>query len=329
MMPEINPQISVVVPIYNMEKYLNCCIDSLLAQEFVDFEILLVDDGSSDQSGEICDKYALKDRRIRVLHKKNGGVSSARNFGIANAMGEYVCFVDADDYVDKEYLQSLYNDICTNNVELVVHGFMKLTPKRKQVGCEFYSDAVYDLKYDLYKMLLEQNFYYRGSPYAKLYKRYILVTFGIIFDTEIAFGEDLCFLLDYMFVVQRIYYSSNISYNYIQYRSSSVHKRFSFRQEYAGCLHLKHSFCKLIAKYHVDKNSCLPYIEWIAFFLYRSIIVIDNKDDYDSIDRSDWYFCTKHLQVLTLKGRIEKFIIFSICNSYYLLIAYLKLRRFF
>ena len=94
------PKISVIVPVYNTEKYLHRCIDSVLAQTFTDWELLLIDDGSKDTSGSICDKYAAKDKRIRVFHKENGGVSSARNLGRDYAQGEWVTFVDSDDYIE-------------------------------------------------------------------------------------------------------------------------------------------------------------------------------------------------------------------------------------
>lgn len=92
-----NPKVSVIVPVYNVEKLLQRCIDSILAQTFTDFELLLIDDGSKDKSGEICDEYAAKDSRIRVFHKQNGGVSTARNLGIDKAQGEWIYFVDSDD----------------------------------------------------------------------------------------------------------------------------------------------------------------------------------------------------------------------------------------
>ena len=92
-----NPTISVIVPVYNAEKYLSRCIDSILVQTFTCFELLLVDDGSTDCSGRICDEYAKRDTRIRVIHKENGGVSSARNLGLDNAKGEWICFCDSDD----------------------------------------------------------------------------------------------------------------------------------------------------------------------------------------------------------------------------------------
>ena len=99
------PIVSVIVPVYNTEKYLPECIESVLFQSYTDFELLLIDDGSTDGSGLICDEYARKDFRIKVVHKSNGGVSSARNEGLDIARGEYVCFVDSDDWVCKDYLK--------------------------------------------------------------------------------------------------------------------------------------------------------------------------------------------------------------------------------
>ena len=97
------PKISVIVPVYNVEKYLRRCVDSILTQTFTDFEVLLIDDGSTDGSGKICDEYAKKDKRVRVFHKENGGVSSARNLGLDNVRGRYVTFVDADDKISPDY----------------------------------------------------------------------------------------------------------------------------------------------------------------------------------------------------------------------------------
>lgn len=111
------PTISVIVPVYNTEKYLPRCIESVLAQTFVDWEMLLIDDGSTDASGSICDEYAAKDERIRVFHKENGGVSSARNLGLDNARGEWITFVDADDYIEENFLKSFEGNL---DADLVV-----------------------------------------------------------------------------------------------------------------------------------------------------------------------------------------------------------------
>lgn len=103
--------ISVIVPVYNTEQYLPRCIDSILSQSFTDFGLLLIDDGSKDGSGKICDAYAEKDNRIRVFHKENGGVSSARNLGLDNAKGEWVCFVDSDDELIRDGLEAMAEGI--------------------------------------------------------------------------------------------------------------------------------------------------------------------------------------------------------------------------
>lgn len=105
---EVYAQISVIVPVYNAGQHLDRCIKSILCQSFVDFELLLIDDGSSDDSASICDNYASKDNRIRVFHQSNAGVSAARNLGLKEMCGKYLAFVDADDYVSPYYLADLY-----------------------------------------------------------------------------------------------------------------------------------------------------------------------------------------------------------------------------
>ena len=104
------PIISVIVPVYNAENYLHRCIDSILAQTFTDFELLLINDGSTDNSGEICNAYAQKYPCIRMFHKNNGGVSSARNLGLTKANGEWIVFVDSDDWIEPHYLNVLYQN---------------------------------------------------------------------------------------------------------------------------------------------------------------------------------------------------------------------------
>ncbi len=122
-----NDLISVVVPIYNVEKYLNRCIDSILSQEYENIEIILVNDGSTDNSGKICDDYIKKDSRIKVIHKENGGLSDARNFGMEKAMGEYIAFIDSDDYIRKDYISTLYNMCITNKAEIAQCSFERIT----------------------------------------------------------------------------------------------------------------------------------------------------------------------------------------------------------
>ena len=111
-------KISIITPVYNVEKYIHRCIDSILAQTFTDFELLLIDDGSKDNSGKICDEYAKSDKRIRVFHKENGGVSSARNLGVDEAKGEYISFIDPDDWIELNMYEEIFNFVDENNVDV-------------------------------------------------------------------------------------------------------------------------------------------------------------------------------------------------------------------
>ena len=108
------PLVSIIVPVYKAEQWLHRCVDSILAQTMTDFELLLIDDGSPDKSGEICDEYAAKDNRVRVFHKENGGVSSARNLGLDNAVGDFVMFVDSDDWIVSDCLELCIKEIFEN-----------------------------------------------------------------------------------------------------------------------------------------------------------------------------------------------------------------------
>lgn len=119
------PKVSVIIPVYNAEKYLRKCLDSVLAQSFADFEVLLINDGSTDGSGKICDDYAQKDARVKVFHKENGGVSSARNLGLDNATGDWIVFVDSDDYVEKNYFEVINNNL-SQEIDVLVFSYWKI-----------------------------------------------------------------------------------------------------------------------------------------------------------------------------------------------------------
>lgn len=124
-MSEYNELISVVVPIYNVEEYLSNCIDSILNQDYSNLEIILVDDGSTDNSGEISDKYAQNNKNITVIHKNNGGLSSARNAGLKKSNGKYIIFIDSDDWIDTKMISTLYDLIKNNNAEIAICGFLR------------------------------------------------------------------------------------------------------------------------------------------------------------------------------------------------------------
>lgn len=188
--------ISVIVPIYKAEKYLHRCIDSILAQTYTDFELLLIDDGSPDSSGEICDEYAAKDVRVRVFHKPNGGVSSARNLGLDNAQGEWITFCDADDYVTPDWL-SAYRKAIAENVDLTIQGYHIIdgdrTIKKELPQSQGYT---IDNKRRLIISLMCQGVY--GYLWVKLFRRQLIEQYNIRFDTNSAFREDEQFLSKYL-----------------------------------------------------------------------------------------------------------------------------------
>lgn len=163
------PEISIIVPVYNVEKYLKKCIDSILNQTFTDFELILVDDGSTDNSVAICDKYVNMDNRIKVIHKENCGVSAARNTGVESAIGNYIGFVDNDDYIDKDMYELLYNDIISEGADISICGMYecfkdKMTKQSKVEGRYVFNNI------EALKEVMESKIF-SVNPVNKLYKK--------------------------------------------------------------------------------------------------------------------------------------------------------------
>lgn len=163
--------ISVVVPVYKVEKYINRCVDSILRQTYTNIEIILVDDGSPDRCGEICDEYKKKDSRISVIHKENGGLSDARNAGTLTAKGTYITYIDSDDWVADEYIEILYSAIKKNNCSLSVCGFIKVSDY-KTIGVIKDKLTIFNNVEALQEMLYQKSF--DNSACGKLYETSIM-----------------------------------------------------------------------------------------------------------------------------------------------------------
>ena len=147
------PKISIIVPVYNVEPYIRRCIDSILSQTFKDFELILVDDGSPDRCGEICEEYAIRDSRIKVIYKENGGQLSARNRGLDIAQGDYIGFVDSDDWIDEDMYEILYN-LCKNNDAQIANIGINFINNNKIESSKKY-ELIALTKYEAMKILLE------------------------------------------------------------------------------------------------------------------------------------------------------------------------------
>lgn len=164
-------EISIIVPVYQVEKYISQCIESILAQTFTDFELILVDDGSKDNSGKICDEYAEKDKRIRVLHKENGGLSDARNKGLDNASGNYFMFVDSDDYIAPNMAECLYQNIIKEDADIAACNFRYVFEEDVEEDFSTENKAeVLSGKEIFYNRKNERNYGFWTVAWNKLYK---------------------------------------------------------------------------------------------------------------------------------------------------------------
>ena len=202
-----NPKISVIVPVYNTEKYLKRCIDSILAQSFSDFELLLIDDGSTDASPAICDEYAAKDTRVRVFHKPNGGVSSARNIGIENTQGNFITFIDADDWIAENYLRILYRN---DNIDFSMLNYRAIgwnEWEKREYHNQDYNESTLNLFLNNY--LISCN-----TPWGKLFKRCIILDKHIRFNEMLSYGEDTLFVIEYLKNVKSVHLDNYEGYYY-------------------------------------------------------------------------------------------------------------------
>ena len=217
------PTISIIVPVYKVENYLSQCIDSILSQTFSDWECILVDDGSPDGSGAICDEYAQIDTRIQVIHKKNGGVSAARNSGLSVALGEYVYFIDSDDYVEREALELSMSKAKQLDADIIVHGLVR----------DFiYNNSSTSLKYTKlpekdYSTILEMadRWGLLKGPVNKLFKNTIIKNNALRFDESISYGEDTKFTFEYLAHCHTIAFVPRHLYHYCFRNKDSLTSR--------------------------------------------------------------------------------------------------------
>lgn len=255
-----SPKISVIVPVYNSEQYLYKCIDSILSQTFTDFELILVNDGSKDGSGDICDEYAEKDNRVRVFHKENGGVSRARNLGLDEAKGEWIAFVDSDDWVGYAYLEDLINDAYNSNAELVIHG---------TVGEKNFSPSELEtinsktiIKTDNYYELFEEYQITKNSyPVSKLFKRNLILNNSIKFPVDVNLREDIIFVLDYLSKIKTIYHRDIVHYNYIHNETSLSNNIYRFKYK-SSSIGLKRMNDILYYQYEIHNADNYPALKY-------------------------------------------------------------------
>ena len=305
------PLISVIVPIYNVEKYLRKCIESIINQTYTNLEIILVDDGSPDNCGLICDEYAKKDNRIKVIHKKNGGAASARNVGLQVATGKWISFIDSDDWIDFNLYSSLLKH--SNDEDLIIFDLRFIFQNSKCI--ESNKSKEFSITIDdnniqpLFDLLLSSKL---GYTCNKLFKRNKI---GNLVFQNISSREDLIFTLAYLKKIDTLKYIPICGYNYLQRDTSLLHtinlinlKQIDIIEE-----HLKTGISKINKKHNlaIYNYILLPYLTDI---LIRDIIRNDSLTHQKKLLHSQEIFNKKFIKNLKLRYCTNKLqLLFVLC----------------
>jgi glycosyltransferase involved in cell wall biosynthesis len=215
------PEISVIIPAYNAAGAIARCLESLTAQTFGDFEVIVVNDGSTDDTAGICGRFCSEDPRFRLVSQPNSGVSEARNRGLADSHGELICFVDADDYVDRDYLQALRDAM--EGADLAVSGLRCVYDGGGEKRYSLETDSFPATDPVKFHALIRSRLVY--GPCDKLFRKSVIDRYGIRFQPNISYGEDRLFNYEYLWHVSRISTSEAVTYNYVIHQSDSLSSR--------------------------------------------------------------------------------------------------------
>lgn len=267
------PEISVIIPIYNAEKYIEKCINSILNQTFKNIEIILVNDGSTDNSRIICEKYKNKDKRIRLFNIENNGVSSARNLGIESSRGKYIMFCDSDDYVERTWCEELYNLINGNG--------------NSYTGCAIttmnYRNFKYDEKIDNlstkeYEIISKKEYFciYHlklfNSNCNKIYEKKIILDNNIRFDKNLSLGEDLIFNLQYLrYTEDKIIFTNKSLYNYVLKDKESLDNKYQ-KNLFEIYRYLRFKTYKEAIRYNANNKEFNQYHYKLYYESFRRIL---------------------------------------------------------
>ena len=271
------PLISVLVPIYKIDRYLGICVESLLNQTYKNLEILLVDDGSPDRCPEICDLYASKDERIKVIHKENGGLVSARKAALMAAKGSYIGYVDGDDWVGPGFYHSLYSSIKESDADIAIAGFSRdLFSSTKNIlnaipSGIYEGDALDAIKK---QMIADGDFYRHGITtylWNKLFKREVIEKYQMEMDNRITIGEDAATVYPAIMASKKIVITDNCAYHYRQREDSMLKTATNHNNEYLKVMYL-HDYMKQSLKGWSEEYDLLRQTEdlILSTFIIRS-----------------------------------------------------------
>ena len=276
-----NELISCIVPVYNVDKYLSRCLESLIKQTYENLEIIVVDDGSTDNCGKIIDEFSFKDNRVVALHKENGGLSDARNYGLLYAHGKYISFIDSDDWASPFYIENLYNSLKISNADLSISWFEKVVEGKKiSLKCSksLLNLQILDNVSCIEKMLYQD--YVETSAWGKLYKRELFID-NVYPKGEIY--EDILVTYECLKRSKIVSVIRNVDYYYFQRKDSIQNQSFN-RKKLDGIIH----FDILLKKIKCDFPSLIIASKCRYFsFLNNLVFQIEKKEDSD-IKRLLW-----------------------------------------
>ena len=255
-----HPLISVIVPIYKIDRYVGVCIESILNQTYQNLEIILVDDGSPDRCPEICDLYAKKDARIKVIHKGNGGLVSARKAGILTARGEYIGYVDGDDWIGPGFYYSMYAAIQESGADVAIAGFSRdLFEKRKNIlngvpSGVYIGEALESLKK---QMISNGPFFTHGVTtylWNKLFRREVILPHQLACDNQVTIGEDAAVTYPTLMDCNKVVITDNCAYHYRQREDSMLKLSSNYQEEFKRLLSLYSCMNKELSHYPQKYN---------------------------------------------------------------------------
>ena len=294
------PEVSVIVPVYNAEQYLEKCIDSILKQSFTDFELILVDDGSTDNSFELCAKYAHKDRRVRAVRIANSGVSRARNTGIAHAGGKYIMFCDSDDYVEPNWISKLYA-LSEGNDCMAIGGYT-IYDIRNPDGAESYVFPKYTYchKRDFFDVCLQILFY---TVWNKMYSTRLIKENDLKFAEDLSVGEDMLFNLDYLRVADDVMLlDKSCEYNYVLRKTESLNNKY---YENLFDIYVRHYTALLEAMKEFDSD--VERYKGTFYFVYLRMLIAALNNNMNKKNPAGF------LKKLSTNSKLMKRDEFSVC----------------
>lgn len=253
------PRLSVIVPVYKVEQYIHKCIDSILNQSFQDFELILVNDGSPDNSGKICDEYALKDSRIRVIHKENGGVSDARNCGILESTGEYISFIDPDDWIEHTMYEEIFDFIDENNVDIACFEVYEVKGNKCSAQYRFNGNKVMDASLALKDILID---IIDNSPCNKVYKKSTWK--NLLFPVGRRF-EDVATIYKTFYNSIKVGYIKKAYYYYLKREGSAIALSFDAQRRFECFVGYKE-------RYDFAQKHCKETVEKCKMFAVKAAI---------------------------------------------------------